>query len=243
MPVVIRRLRDIGPRVSYITHDHQVSAVMTKLLYVKASPRSDESKSTLIADTYLAVLRKANPALEVDVLDVWKAEIPDFDGDKVAAKMNVILGQPQGGEQKTAWDQVVEVAGRFAAADRYLFSVPMWNLGIPYRLKQYIDVIHQPGILWGLDPQKGYFGLLQNKHATLALTAGAFGPGLPSPAFGVDYQFTYLRDWLNQAGITQIDEIRFQPSLLTADPEGDLDRAKERAESLARGHGTLAPPA
>lgn len=216
---------------------------MTTLLYVKASPRGAESESGQVADAYLVTLREANPALRVDVLDVWKADIPAFDGDKVAAKMNVLTGHTQGGGQKTAWDQVVEVASRFAAADRYLFAVPMWNLGVPYRLKQYIDVIHQPGLLWGLDPQKGYQGLLDNKHATLALTAGAFGPGLPSPAFGVDYQSTYLREWLNQAGITQIDEIRFQPTMLTADIAGDFGRAKERARQLARQHGTVVGPA
>lgn len=216
---------------------------MTTLLYVKASPRGAESESGQVADAYLVTLREANPALRVDVLDVWKADIPSFDGDKVAAKMNVLTGQTHGSRQKTTWDQVVEVASRFAAADRYLFAVPMWNLGVPYRLKQYIDVIHQPGLLWGLDPQKGYQGLLHNKHATLALTAGAFGPDLPSPDFGVDYQSTYLREWLNQAGITQIDEVRFQPTMLTADIVGDLGRAKERARQLARQHGTVVGPA
>jgi hypothetical protein len=30
-----------------------------------------------------------------------------------------------------------------------------WNSGIPYRLKQYIDLIHQPGVLWTLDPRPG----------------------------------------------------------------------------------------
>ena len=50
--------------------------------------------------------------------------------------------------------------------------------GIPYRLKQYIDLIHQPGLLWTLNPETGYHGLLDNKHATLALTAGVYFPGV-----------------------------------------------------------------
>ncbi len=29
----------------------------------------------------------------------------------------------------------------------------------------------------------------------------------PSPAFGVDHQSTYLQAWLNQAGVTAIDEL------------------------------------
>jgi FMN-dependent NADH-azoreductase len=35
-----------------------------------------------------------------------------------------------------------------------------------------------------------------------------------------------MRQWLNQAGVTNIDEVRFQPTRLTADPEGGLEKAK-----------------
>ncbi len=147
--------------------------------------------------------------------------------------MAVITGQSNEGRQKTAWDEITAVANRFIAADRYLLAVPMWNGGIPYRLKQYIDVIHQPGLLWGLDPQTGYFGLLKNKKAVLALTSGAYGPSMPSPAFGIDHHSSYLRDWLNQAGVTDIDEIRFQPTLLNPDPEGSFKAAVAAARSLA----------
>ncbi len=212
---------------------------MTKLLFVEASPRGSESKSIQIAESYLAALRASNPRLEIDTIKLWDAELPAFDGDKVAAKMNVITGQEQNAAEKTAWDQIVEIANRFVSADRYLLAVPMWNGGIPYRLKQYIDIIHQPGLLWGLKPETGYFGLLENKHATLVLTSGAYGPSMPSPAFGVDHHSTYLRDWLEQAGVTKIDEVRFQPSLLTADPAGDLEKAMQRASELAGSHGRI----
>lgn len=206
---------------------------MSKLLYIKASPRGAQSRSSAVADAYLAALRERLPDLAVDTLDLAQEKIPDFDGDKVAAKMAVITGQANEGRQKTAWDEVVQVASRFASADRYLLAVPMWNGGIPYRLKQYIDVIHQPGLLWGLDPQTGYFGLLKNKKATLALTSGAFGPSMPSPAFGIDHHSTYLKAWLNQAGVTDIEEIRFQPTLLNPDPEGSFKTAVAAARSLA----------
>ncbi len=113
------------------------------------------------------------------MLALWETELPAFDGDKAAAKVNVMLGQEQNAVQKTAWDQVVGIASRFISADRYLFAVPMWNGAIPYRLKHYIDIIHQPGLLWGLKPDTGYFGLLENKHATLVLTAGAYADEPP----------------------------------------------------------------
>ncbi len=80
--------------------------------------------------------------------------------------MSILSGKDQDAVQRSAWDQVVAIAQRFISADRYLFAVPMWNSGIPYRLKQYIDLIRQPGLLWGLNPDTGYHGLLTDKHAT-----------------------------------------------------------------------------
>jgi len=209
---------------------------MTKLLFIQASPRGQQSKSIEVAQTYLDALKATDPALEIDVLSLWQTELPAFDGDKAAAKVNVMLGQEQNDVQNTAWDQIVEIASRFISADRYLFAVPMWNGTIPYRLKHYIDIIHQPGLLWGLEPDTGYFPLLKNKHATLVLTAGAYADSLPSPAFGVDYQSTYLKAWLNQAGVTAIDEVRLQPTLLTPNPKGAFEQAKKAAVDLAKTH-------
>lgn len=206
---------------------------MTKLLYIKASPRGGASKSGAVADAYLAGLRASEPDLSVDILDLAQETLPDYNGDKVAAKMTVITGGAHQGAEKTAWDEIVALAARFTAADVYLIATPMWNGSVPYKLKQYIDLIHQPGLLWGLDPAKGYFGLLENKRAVLSLTSGAFGPEMPSPAFGVDFQSTYLTFWLNQAGVTDITELRFQPTLLTADPEASFQAALEAARAKA----------
>lgn len=207
---------------------------MTKLLYIKASPRAGASKSAAIAQAYLDAFKTTHPAASIDTLDLSIEKLPDFDGDKVNAKMSVITGQAHDGAQKTAWDEISAIAGRFISADRYLLAVPMWNGGIPYKLKQYIDLIHQPGLLFGLEPTSGYFGLLKNKKAVLALTSGAYGPDMPSPAFGVDHHATYLKFWLNQAGVNDIEEIRFQPTLLTADPDGGFKAAKEKAAAIGR---------
>jgi len=83
------------------------------------------------------------------------------------------VGQLEGAKQ-TAWDRIVEVTERFKAADYYVLGVPMWNGGIPYRLKLYIDIITQPGLLFGFDPAKGYFGLLKDKKATVIYVPQAY---------------------------------------------------------------------
>jgi FMN-dependent NADH-azoreductase len=186
----------------------------------------------------LDALCAINLDLKIDTIELWDTELPAFDGDKAAAKMRILAGQEHTDAERSAWDEILTIADRFIAADRYLIASPMWNSGIPYRLKQYIDLIHQPGVLWTLDPETGYHGLLKDKHATLALTSGVYSQGV-APEFGVDHHSTYLRDWLTQAGVTEIDEIRFQPTMLTADPAESFRNARASAVELARAHGPL----
>lgn len=205
---------------------------MTRLLYIKASPRA-ASRSVAVADAYLGARMRRDPALEVETIALWAEDLPPFDGDRANAKLNVITQQEHSASQRTAWDEITAISRRFGAADEYLLAVPMWNGGIPYRLKHYIDIVHQPGLTFGLDPAKGYFGLLENKKATLVYTSGAYGPMQPSPAYGTDHHSTYLRAWLTQAGISDIREIRYQPTLLNPDSEGAFKAAIAEAERLA----------
>lgn len=212
---------------------------MAKLLFIEASPRGSQATSSRLAETYVTALGAHNADLEIDRLDLWQSDLPPYDGDKVSAKLNIIFGRPQEGTVKTAWDEIVSYCDRFKAADRYVIAAPMWNGGIPYRLKHYIDIIQQPSLIFTLTPERGYEGLLKDKHATLILTAGAFSPSAPSPGFGADHHSTYLRFWLNQAGVDAIDEIRFEPTILTADYEGDLCKAEQQAKDLAKKHGRV----
>jgi FMN-dependent NADH-azoreductase len=140
-------------------------------------------------------------------------------------------GTPQGAEGE-AWERTVATFRRFDSYDRYLFSVPMWNAGIPYILKQFIDVVSQPGMVFGFDPVEGYTGLLRGKKAVLVLTSAVYGPGRP-PSFGSDFQAPYLRDWLQWAGVTDVAEVHFRPNLATADADAARALAHREARDAA----------
>ena len=103
---------------------------MTKVLYIKASPRGAESKSAAVADAWLESYKAKYSDAEIDLLDLATEKLPDFDGNKAAAKMAIITGQDHDGAQKTAWDEVTAIAGRFASADIYLIAVPNAGEGI-----------------------------------------------------------------------------------------------------------------
>ena len=206
---------------------------MPTLLHISASPRGPESESLAIAASFLDALREERPDIATATFDLWDGTLPAFGPAAAAAKMAVFAGQRPAGEQAAAWQAVTSTFARFAAADYYLFSVPMWNHGIPYVLKQFIDVVSQPGMVFTFDPQRGYTGLLTGKRAIVVCASAVYGTGRPA-AFGSDFPAPYLRDWLTWAGVTDITEIHFRPNLATADADAGRQAAHAAAREAAK---------
>ncbi len=203
---------------------------MTNLLHIIASPRGSDSKSHALAQAYIESQRRLHSDLRVDTLDLWSENLPEFDGDRAAAKMTFFGVGEMNKIRQTAWHEIVEIAQRFIDADHYVFGVPMWNGGIPYRLKLYIDILTQPDMLFSFDPTEGYSGLLQNKQATVFYTSGVYAEGV-SPEFGSDFQSSYLNWWLRFIGVSEIETIRFQATLLSPDPAKDFEAALKQARA------------
>jgi FMN-dependent NADH-azoreductase len=204
-----------------------------KLLHISASPRGERSESLAIARTFVDTYREVHPTVEIEHFDLWDGTLPPFGPDAAAAKMAVFAGETPTGPAAAAWQAAIDTFRRFDAADRYLFSVPMWNAGVPYVLKQFIDVVSQPGLVFGFDPEHGYSGLLTNKKAAVVYTSAVYGPGR-GPAFGADFQAPYFADWLRWAGIDDVTEIFFRPNLAVADPEPGRRAAHAAARDAAK---------
>lgn len=206
---------------------------MTTLLHISSSPRGADSESLAIAHEFIDSYEAAHPDNEVDTFDLWDGTLPGHGSAATGAKMAVFAGQAPSEGQTSAWEDVLRTFDRFAAADEYLFSVPMWNAGVPYILKQFIDVVSQPGKLFSFDGDNGYTGLLAGKKATVIYTGAVWGPDV-GPNFGKDFAQPFFEDWLRWAGVEEITTIRFQPNMVTA----DADAARLEALSLARAVGT-----
>ena len=194
---------------------------MTRLLHISASPRSQASESLALADAYVAAVAD-RPDVDVEHWDLWDGSLPGFGPDATAAKMAVFGGDEPTGAAAVEWARAIAAFRRLDAADAYLLSVPMWNGSIPYVLKQLIDVVSQPGMLFGFDAESGYSGLLTGKKAVLVLTSAVYGAGR-SASFGIDFQRPYLEWWLNWAGVEDITTIEFRPNLAT--DQADVLRA------------------
>ena len=207
---------------------------MSKLLYIEASPRKSRSKSIEVAQVFLSELQQAHPTVEIDKLDLWTTELPAFDGDIVDAKYAILRGQAHTPDQAKAWKKVVDVIERFKSPDWYLFSLPMWNFGVPYVLKHLIDVLVQPGQTFSFSPAEGYKGLVTNKRGVAVYARGGdYGPGTGAEDY--DLQSKTLSGILGFIGITDVSSIFIEPTLgAPAEVEATITKAKELATSTAK---------
>jgi FMN-dependent NADH-azoreductase len=208
---------------------------MKKLLYIKCSPRGTSSKSTQIADAYLPAYKERYPDAEIEELDLFELKLPEFDGDAAASKMSFFGEAPMDGKQQTLYDEMVRLFKQFDSADDYLFSIPMWNFGVPWKLKLYIDLLSMPGTLFGFDPAEGYSGLLKNKRATAVYSAAIYSSGVPKQ-FGTDHASTHFTDWLNFAGIDDVSTIWYEKYKMIGEDEANaaLEQARENVRVAAQ---------
>jgi FMN-dependent NADH-azoreductase len=206
---------------------------MSKLLHIEASPRGDRSASITVAKHFIESYRAAHPGDTVETLDLWHTALPEFDGATLEAKYAVMHGQKATPEQEQAWQVVTKIAEHFKSADKYLISLPMWNFGIPYKLKQFIDVLVQPGLAFSFSPETGYKGLITGKPVVIVYArGGAYGPGTGMEAY--DAQSTYLKQVLGFIGFTDIKEIFVEPTLASATSKDEaIAASNKKATELA----------
>jgi FMN-dependent NADH-azoreductase len=206
---------------------------MSELLYIKASPMGDLSFSIAAADAFVGAYRKANPQDTVRTLDIFKEPLPAFDFAAASAKYKIMHGKDHTQKDKEVWGKVVKVIEQFKSADRYVFAVPMWNFSIPYRLKQYIDIIVQPGYTFN-STAAGYDGLVKNKPVFIAYARGGeYKPGGPAEAF--DLQKRYLELILGFMGFTDIRSLVVEPTLASGPDAAQKAKAQaiEKAKQIA----------
>ena len=203
---------------------------MTTILHIAASPVAAASRTRSVARHLIDGYRARHPGAALDEMDVWQQELPHFDAQMVAAKFAVLRSSEAGAQQRALWARAVALARRFNAADRYVFSVPMWNFGLPYRLKHFIDIVTLPGENWRWSRERGYEGLLHGKRAVVVYSSAGAHPLQVDPA-GPDHQKGQMRAWLAFLGITDVHEINVAPTL--AEPEA-VERTVAQARATAQ---------
>jgi FMN-dependent NADH-azoreductase len=195
---------------------------MGRLLYIQASPRIQRSHSIAVADAFVGEYQRKHPDDEIMTLNIFGRSIPSFDGLAVQAKYAILHGQSHSQEELKVWKNVEEVIEQFTSADKYVLAVPMWNFSIPYRLKQYIDLLVQPGYTFSYSEDKGYEGLVVGKPLLAVYARGGEYPA-GSGAEAFDLQTKYVELIFGFMGFKDIRTVIVEPTL-----QGGPDVAKEK---------------
>jgi FMN-dependent NADH-azoreductase len=199
---------------------------LPKLLHLACSPRAD-SESAAGARVFLDQFRRVRPDWDIDLMDLWRDHLPEFTGEILDAKYARLNGKAFTDAQRDGFAEAERIAIRLSLADRVLISTPMWNFSIPYKLKQWLDVIIQPGLTFRFDPAQGYLPLLKDRPTLVILASGGdFVTGMNRGR--VDMATPYLREALRFVGISNVRFVPLGPTTGPAEPIRDARKSAYR---------------
>ncbi len=203
-----------------------------KLLHIIATPRGHSSNTMRISNLMLEQLYTKFDDLSVEVLDLFRADLPAIAGENIESKYTLMTGQELDKSHEKSWNQIEANIDLFLSADIYMVSTPMWNFSIPYALKYYIDAIVQPGYLYQYNEQGVPEGLVHGKKMICITSRGGdYSPG--GPLASLDFLEPYLRTIFGFVGITDIHFINAQPMDITQDIRKEaIQKAIKEARAL-----------
>ncbi len=181
----------------------------TRLLHIVCTPRGLGSNTGRVSAVLLEELHEKYDDLHVKTLDLFSADLPAVAGTNIKAKYALMTGQALDEDARISWREIERTIDGFLAAEIYLLTVPMWNFGIPYALKYYIDAIVQPGYLFRYGPDGQPEGLVLGRKMICVTSRGGDYSSGPLKAF--DFVESYLRAIFGFVGITDIRFFNAEP--------------------------------
>ncbi|MBT6891727.1 MAG: FMN-dependent NADH-azoreductase, partial [Gammaproteobacteria bacterium] len=175
-------------------------------------------------------------SVQVNRLDLFDAKLPEVTLEITAAKMKFAMGLDLNDDEAKQWTAITNLVTQFVEADGYLFSIPMWNFSIPYKLKQYIDLITHPGLTFTSD-ENGPKGLASGQATLIYSRGGDYSPkdGKPDP---FDFQSPYMNAWTRLVGLDPVSEVLVQKTMAGPDALNEtLNVQKSQLVSLAKEMG------
>jgi FMN-dependent NADH-azoreductase len=174
-----------------------------KLLEIQSSPRGESSDSIALTKSFIEACKSEDSSIVVDTLNVWHEQLPEFDHEAIGAKYKAVKHETMTEAESSVWARIQLLIRRFQNADRIVLGTPMWNFGLPYKLKQLIDLVAQRNYLFTYDG-KQYGPLLNIEKAIVVYTRGScYLEGTPIPP-SFDHQAPYLDFWLRLSGVREL---------------------------------------
>lgn len=198
---------------------------MGKLLHIESCPQAGAPSASSVAKAFLDVYREAHPLDSIEVMNLWKIYFPAAIGEAMAARYAERRNNSRISELAAAWHMIETYAEHFKSADKYLLSIPTWSFGVPYVLKEYIDVITQPGLLFEPSAKEGFLGLVPNRPVCVVYAkGGSVGPGSKREALRL--QVSFMEEWLRLIGLTEVYRVI---DVLADGRPADFKRGRKKA--------------
>lgn len=207
---------------------------MRRVLHIIGSPRASLSASRAVCETFISSLAARYPQAEIDVLDIWSDPIPEFDAEVMNAKYAHLSGTALTARQAAAWAAIAPLADRIRRADVIVIGVPMWNFGIPYRLKMLIDVVSQKDHLFRFDAD-GFSGMAGGKALLVCSRGVNYATGSDTPEAEFDFQKSYMLMWLKFIGIADVRTIVLEQLLFGSEADASA-RSQARLAAVEIAH-------
>lgn len=142
---------------------------MSQVLVIKAHPFGpDRSRSMKVLATFLESYQAAHPADTLVQRNLYEEDFPELDGSMLAAFAPDVTPTPEAAAKLAVFGEALD---QFKAADKVIIANPMWNLGIPTKLKSWIDAITVVGQTFRYTAT-GHIALLPGKQVLHIQAAG-----------------------------------------------------------------------
>lgn len=205
---------------------------MSTLLYIKINPKSDAtSYSAQLAQVFLDAYTAAHSEDQVELLDLYRSDIPFLDVDVFSAWGKFASHDELTPTEIEKVQRMNELTDQFLRADKIVFSSPFWNLSFPPMMKAYIDTICVAGKTFKYTDH-GPVGLVPDKPVLLIEARG--GHYSSGPAEAMQFSEKYLRTIICFMGMKNFQSLVMEG--LSIDPaasETILAEYADKARSLA----------
>ncbi|QXQ07401.1 NAD(P)H-dependent oxidoreductase [Sphingosinicellaceae bacterium] len=181
---------------------------MTVLLHIDASVRGERSISRRLSKAFLDAWLTSSPHTSVLRRDLSISPPQYVDQSWIAAAFTDPASRTT--EMRDILAESDELIDELEAADVVVLGTPMFNYGMPARLKAWVDLVVRVGRTFSFDLERGDYPLeamLSGKTLVLLTSTGEFGfePGGPRAAMNhLDTHIATVRGYLGVRDIYHV---------------------------------------
>jgi len=174
-----------------------------QVLHLNCSGSDERSWTGIASNVFFKSYKAKYPHHKIQEVNLWEKDLLQYNLSHVASKMRMVVGEEEPGDKENLV-AIEEMITTLFSADKLVISNPMWNYGVPYVLKQYIDCTVQPGLTFQ-ETKNGPRGLLTGRPLLLITSSG--GDYTKPDMARLDFQVPYLKAIFGLIGFTDVRHI------------------------------------